>query len=64
MFYSLASGLVIYALVEATIGFRLSRELELAGCDVAIHGVTATSDKDHFYDDVADHEGASRPVHA
>jgi ammonia channel protein AmtB len=49
--YSFIGGFIVYGFVHFTVGFRLSRHEELSGCDIAIHRVEATSEKDHFYDD-------------
>ncbi len=42
----LISGFVVYGVLKATIGIRLSEEQEFNGTDVSIHNITSTPDED------------------
>ena len=44
--YALAAGLILYGILKATLGIRLSEDEELIGADVAIHKVGSTPEAD------------------
>jgi Amt family ammonium transporter len=44
--WAFASGLVVYGLLRAAIGLRLSQEDEFAGADLSIHKIGATPDRE------------------
>jgi Amt family ammonium transporter len=44
--WALAGGLVVYGLVRAVLGLRLSQEEEHAGADLSIHRIGATPDRE------------------
>ncbi len=44
--WALAGGLVVYGLIRATIGLRLSQEEEFDGADLSIHRITATPERE------------------
>jgi len=44
--YGLAAGLVVYALIDILLGFRLSADQERQGADLAIHKVGANAEED------------------
>lgn len=44
--WALASGLVVYGILKATVGLRLSPEEEHAGADLAIHKIGATPERE------------------
>jgi Amt family ammonium transporter len=41
---ALAGGAIVYAVLKATIGIRMSREDEFDGADLTIHRIAATTD--------------------
>lgn len=44
--WALAGGLVVYGLLKATLGLRLSQEEEFDGADLSIHRIGATPDRE------------------
>jgi ammonium transporter, Amt family len=44
--WALASGLLLYGLLKATLGLRLSQEEEFEGADLSIHKIGATPDRE------------------
>ncbi|MBL4876630.1 MAG: ammonium transporter [Cohaesibacteraceae bacterium] len=44
--YALVAGLVVYGLIRATSGLRLTPEEEFRGADLSIHHITATPESD------------------
>jgi len=44
--WALATGLVVYGLIKAFMGLRLSAEEEHAGADLSIHRIGSTPDRD------------------
>jgi ammonium transporter, Amt family len=44
--WALASGFVVYGLLKATLGLRLSAEEEFAGADLAIHRIGSTPERE------------------
>ena len=44
--YALAAGLILYGILKATLGIRLSEDEELIGADVAVHKVGSTPEAD------------------
>lgn len=44
--WALAAGFVVYGLIRATMGLRLSAEEEFAGADLAIHKIGATPERE------------------
>ncbi|MBC5782694.1 ammonium transporter [Ramlibacter sp. USB13] len=44
--WALASGFVVYGLIKATMGLRLSAEEEFAGADLAIHRIGSTPERE------------------
>lgn len=43
---ALVGGLVVYGLLKASVGIRMSREEEFHGADLSIHRITSTSEQD------------------
>jgi len=43
---ALVAGFVIYGVLKASMGIRLSEEEEFAGADIAIHNISSTPDED------------------
>jgi Amt family ammonium transporter len=41
-----AGGLVVYGVLKATMGLRLSEEQEFNGADLSIHNISATPEKE------------------
>ena len=46
IFVALVGGTIVYGLLKATIGLRLSQEDEHAGADLSIHHVSATPESE------------------
>ena len=44
--WAFASGLVVYGVLRAAMGLRLSQEDEFAGADLSIHKIGATPDRE------------------
>ena len=44
--WALAGGAVVYGLIRATMGLRLSQEEEFDGADLSIHRITATPERE------------------
>jgi Amt family ammonium transporter len=44
--WALLSGLVVYGVLKATMGLRLSQEEEYDGADMTIHKISATPDRE------------------
>jgi len=44
--WALAGGFVVYGLIKATVGLRLSQEEEFEGADLTIHRIGATPDRE------------------
>jgi Amt family ammonium transporter len=44
--WALLSGLVVYGVLKATLGLRLSQEEEYDGADLTIHKISATPDRE------------------
>ena len=44
--WAFASGLVVYGVLRAVMGLRLSQEDEFAGADLSIHKIGATPDRE------------------
>jgi Amt family ammonium transporter len=44
--WALLSGLVVYGVLKATMGLRLSQEEEFDGADMTIHKISATPDRE------------------
>ena len=44
--WALLSGLVVYGVLKATMGLRLSQEEEYDGADLTIHRISATPDRE------------------
>ncbi len=45
---ALAGGFIVYGLLKATIGIRLSQEDEFRGADLSIHKISANSEEGMF----------------
>jgi len=43
---AIAGGFIVYGIIKATIGIRLSEEDEFMGADLAIHQISATPEED------------------
>lgn len=46
VFWALAGGLLVYGLLKATLGLRLSQEEEFDGADLSIHRISATPERE------------------
>jgi len=46
MVWAVASGLVVYGVLKATLGLRLSQEEEYDGADLSIHKISATPERE------------------
>ncbi|MES3011281.1 MAG: ammonium transporter, partial [Pseudomonadota bacterium] len=44
--WALLAGVVVYGVLKATMGLRLSQEEEFEGADLAIHKISATADRE------------------
>ena len=44
--WALLSGFVVYGVLKATLGLRLSQEEEYDGADMTIHKISATPDRE------------------
>ena len=44
--WALLSGLVVYGLLKASMGLRLSQEEEFDGADLSIHMISATPERE------------------
>ena len=45
---ALAGGFIVYGILKATIGIRLSQEDEFRGADLSIHKISANSEEGMF----------------
>ena len=43
---ALIGGVIVYGVLKKTVGIRLDQEDEFKGADLAIHKISATSDRD------------------
>jgi Amt family ammonium transporter len=44
--WALVSGFVVYGLLKATLGLRMSQEEEFDGADLSIHKISATPERE------------------
>jgi len=44
--WALIGGVVVYGVLKATVGLRLSQEEEFDGADLSIHKISATPDRE------------------
>jgi Amt family ammonium transporter len=44
--WALLGGAVVYGVLKATVGLRLSQEEEFDGADLSIHKISATPDRE------------------